>query len=142
MIVYFCFRFPVLLFGIPGISNCHATPCLLGPHLCFFILLKFDSFVYRDNSLTSKRVIMRSEKTTKCFVPLQKLRARLAQENLFKPLSYSLLTVPRRYFCYGTLFPAFGVRVTVTFHLMCLHIIVVPFGLLSIHLLGKSCSLG
>ena len=36
----------------------------------------------------------------------------------------------------------FGVRVSVTFHLMFVHIILVRFRLLSDHLLGKSCSLG
>ena len=36
----------------------------------------------------------------------------------------------------------FGVRVWVTFNLMFVHIILVRFGLLSGHLLGKSCSLG
>ena len=36
----------------------------------------------------------------------------------------------------------FGVRVSVTFHLMCVHIILVQFSLLSGHHLGKSCSLG
>ena len=35
----------------------------------------------------------------------------------------------------------FCVRVSVTFHLTCVHILV-PFGLLSGHLLGNSCSLG
>ena len=34
-------------------------------------------FVYLDGSLTSKRVIMRTEQPTKVFVPLQKLRVRL-----------------------------------------------------------------
>ena len=38
--------------------------------------------------------------------------------------------------------PVFGVRVSVTFHLTCVHIIVVQFRLLSGHLLGNSCSLG
>ena len=36
----------------------------------------------------------------------------------------------------------FGIRVSVTFHLTCVHIILVLFGLLSCHLLGNSCSLG
>ena len=36
----------------------------------------------------------------------------------------------------------FGVRVSVTVHLTCIHIILVRFGLLSGHLLGNSCSLG
>ena len=35
----------------------------------------------------------------------------------------------------------FGVRVSVTFHLTCVHIILVRFRLLSGHLLGNSCSL-
>ena len=39
------------------------------------------------------------------------------------PLSNSLLTVSRRKFWCGSLLPCFGVRVSVTFHLMCVHII-------------------
>ena len=67
---------------------------------------------------------MRTEQPTKCFVPLQKLRSRLASQNMFKPHpSNSLLTFPRRQFCCGSLLPVFGVRVSVTFHLMCVHII-------------------
>ena len=46
------------------------TLYLLSPHLCFYIVLKCDLFVYRDNILTSKRVIMRAEQPTKCFVPV------------------------------------------------------------------------
>ena len=38
--------------------------------------------------------------------------------------------------------PSFGVRVSVTFHLMLVHIILVRFGLLSDRLLGKSCPFG
>ena len=37
--------------------------------------------------------------------------------------SNSLLTVPRRSFCCGSLLPVFGVRVSVTFPLTCVHII-------------------
>ena len=36
----------------------------------------------------------------------------------------------------------FGVRVSVMFHLMFVHILLVRFGLLSGHLLGNSCPLG
>ena len=36
----------------------------------------------------------------------------------------------------------FGVRVSMTFHLTCVHIILIRFGLLSGHLLGNSCLLG
>ena len=67
---------------------------------------------------------MRTEQPSKRFVPLQKLKSRLAPQNMFKPHpSYSLLTVPRRQFCCGSMLPVFGVRVSVTFHLMCVHII-------------------
>ena len=38
------------LFGRPEISICHTTRCIC---LCFFIVLKPDSFVYLDDSLTS-----------------------------------------------------------------------------------------
>ena len=44
---------------------------------------------------------MRTEQPTKCYVPLQKLRARLAPLNMFKPLGNLLLTVPTRQFCCG-----------------------------------------
>ena len=60
------------------------------------------------------------------FVPLQKLRARLALLNMFKPPpppSKSLLTVPRRKFRCGSQVPFFGVTVSVTFYLTCVHII-------------------
>ena len=50
---------------------------LLSPRLGFFIVLKRGFFVDRDDSLTSKRVIMRTEQPTKCFIPLQKLKVRL-----------------------------------------------------------------
>ena len=40
------------------------------------------------------------------------------------------------------LFSGFGVRVSVTFHLMCVHIIFSSVRLLSGHLLENSCSLG
>ena len=51
---------------------------LLSPRLCFFIVLRRDVFVCRDDSSMSERVIMRTEQSTKWFLPLQKLRARLA----------------------------------------------------------------
>ena len=80
---------------------------------------------------------MRNKQPTRCIVPLQKLRARLGTLNRFKPPppSNSLLTV---------LLPGFGVRVSMTFHLMFVHIFLVRvrFGSLSGHLLGKSCPFG
>ena len=53
------------------------TDDLLIPYMsksCYFIVLKRDLFVHRDDSLTC---LMRTEQPTKWFVPLQKLRARL-----------------------------------------------------------------
>ena len=51
-----CFRFPLALIDRPRISIYHATRCILSSHrlcLCFFIVLRRDSCVYRDDSLTS-----------------------------------------------------------------------------------------
>ena len=42
---------------------------------------------------------------------------------LVKAPSNSLLTVPRRPFCRGSLLPVFSVRCSVTFHLKCVHIL-------------------
>ena len=56
--------------------------------------------------------------------------------------SNSLLPVPKRQFCCGSLLPVFGVRLSAMFHLTYVHIILVRFGLLSGHLLGNSSSLG
>ena len=49
LMIFVCYRFPVVLFGSPGISNCQTTR----PRLRFFIVSKRDLFVYRDDSLTS-----------------------------------------------------------------------------------------
>ena len=54
-----------------------STLYLLSPRICFFIVLNHDLFVSRDDSLTSKKVFMRTKQPTKCFEPLPKLRARL-----------------------------------------------------------------
>ena len=56
--------------------------------------------------------------------------------------SNSLLTVRRGEFCCSYQLSVFGVRVSVTFHLTCVHIILGLFGLLSGHLFGNSCSTG
>ena len=71
---------------------------------------------------------MSTEQPTKCFVPLQKPRVGLCAWGLcawgyFKAHGGSLLAVPGRYFCCGSLLPVFGVRVSVPFHLICVHII-------------------
>ena len=87
---------------------------------------------------------MRTEQPTKCFVPYRKLRAKLSPLNRLKPPPPAIYYRP----CQGgssvvVLFCLFfGVRVSMTFHLMYVHIISVRFRLLSGHLLGKGCSLG
>ena len=55
------------------------TLYLLSLRLCFFLVLNRDLYVYRDDSLTSKKVIMRTEQPPKCFEPFQILRARLGR---------------------------------------------------------------
>ena len=57
-------------------------------------------------------------------------------------LSYVILAVLRRQFCCGYMLHVFGVRVSVSFHLMFVHIILVRFRLHGGHLLGKTCSFG
>ena len=86
---------------------------------------------------------MRIEQPTKCFVPFQKLRARLDRriDLPHLPPSNSLLTVLMRlYFC-GSMLPVFWCPSS-TFHLMFFILLLIRFGLLSGHLLGKCCPLG
>ena len=65
---------PVVVFDKPGtsIGNVHIES--VESSSFFFIVLRRELCVYHEDSLTSKRVIMRTELLTKCFVPLQKLR--------------------------------------------------------------------
>ena len=65
-------------------------------------------------------------KPTKCFVPLQKLRTTLAPSTCYY--------WPFQGGSCSSLLPVFDVTVSVTFHLMCVHIILVWFGLPSDHL--------
>ena len=52
VMIFFCFRCPVVLFDRPGITICHATRCICCPRICFLLVSKRDLFVYRDDSLT------------------------------------------------------------------------------------------
>ena len=40
------------------------------PRFCFFIVIKLDSFVDREDSLTSLRIVMQTEQPTKCLYHL------------------------------------------------------------------------
>ena len=54
LIIFFCFRFSVVLFYRPGISIRNATHLYLSsPRLCFFIVISLDLSVDREDSLTS-----------------------------------------------------------------------------------------
>ena len=76
--------------------------------ICLFVL---------DDSLTSLRFTTRTEKLTKCYEPLQKLRVRLwpYKIDLSPPVILYLLIVPRRYFCGGS----FVLRLGVSKNKMC-----------------------
>ena len=79
LVIFHCFSFSSgVVWQSRDLQLSRKTLYLLSPRLCFFIVIKRDLFVYRDDSLTSTRVIIRTERPTKCFIPLQKLRARLA----------------------------------------------------------------
>ena len=53
MIIFFS-RFPVMMFGSPGTSNCHTTIILVkSSSLLLHIVLKRDLFINYDDSLMS-----------------------------------------------------------------------------------------
>ena len=60
---------------------------------------------------------------------------------LSPPPRYSLLTVPKQWFCCGSLLPGYGVSFIDVYPVF-VHINFSRFRLLSGHFLGKSCSLG
>ena len=64
----------------------------------------------------------------------------VAVKHVTPPPSNSLLTVPRRKFCCGSLLPVVGVRVSMTFHLTCVHIIFSSVLVTVWPSFGKSCS--
>ena len=71
LIIFFCFRFPVVFWQTRYLHLSQDTLYLMSPRICFFILLKRDLFVYRDDLLMSWRFIIRTEQPTKCLVPPQ-----------------------------------------------------------------------
>ena len=52
LIIFFCFRFSVVLFDRPGISIRNAL-YLSSPRFCFFIVISLDLSVDREDPLTS-----------------------------------------------------------------------------------------
>ena len=67
------------------------------PFNCFISYSKTRAlFLNRDDTFTSKRVIMRPEQPSKCFVPLQKqTEGEVGRVKLVLAPSYSSLTVRR-----------------------------------------------
>ena len=65
---------------------------LLSHRICFSMVLKCDVCVYRDDSLPSRRIFMRTKQPTKCFVPLQKLSLKLGPENMFSSPLHLFIT--------------------------------------------------
>ena len=66
------------------------------PRLCFFIVINLDLFVNREHSLTTLRIIMRTEQPM--FAPHPLGEGEVAGVKLVLIPSNSLLTVPRRWF--------------------------------------------
>ena len=54
LMIFFCYRFLVMLFGSPGISNCHATIVFVKKSSSSLLhSIKRDSFIYCDDLLTN-----------------------------------------------------------------------------------------
>ena len=61
LIIFFCFRFSVVLFDRPGISIRNATHCI-----CLVLVFASSKLFNLIYLLTSKRMVMRTEQPTKC----------------------------------------------------------------------------
>ena len=103
LLVFFCSRFPVVLFNTPGISMCwsqHAVSVKSSSLFHHSIYLWFICFTWWSiDELES----LHADRTTVCFEPWQKPRARLGSRKtcLSHPSNF-LLTIPRRCFCCGS----------------------------------------
>ena len=88
LMIFFCFRFPAILFGRPG----HNTLYLWSSVESSSLLLHSIKLHRGDTFIHPLEGYMRTEQPTKCFVPLQKLRVKLCTKH--PPPCISLLTVP------------------------------------------------
>ena len=119
--VFFCSSVPVVLFDTPGISRCRSQHVVSVESSSLFhhsINLWFICFPWWSIDELEN---LHADRTTVCFEPWQKPRARLGSRKtgLSSP-SILILTVPRRYFCCGSLlFLVLAVRIDTLVQLLC-----------------------
>ena len=133
-----------MLFDTPRISRCRSQHVSVEPSSLFhhsiylwFICFPWWSIDELENLHTAR--------TTVCFKPWQKPRARLGirKTGLSPPPSILILTIPRRYFCCGSLLLlVLAVRIYTLIQLLCWWHILWILGSWMTTCLGKSCSFG
>ena len=104
--------------GSPGVGR--NTLFLSSPHLCFIVVFIRGLFVSPWWSIDELKN-QHADRTTVCFEPWQKPRARLGScKTGLSPPSILILTVPRRYFCCGSLLILIlAVRIYTLVQLLC-----------------------
>ena len=105
LVFFVCSRFPVMLFGFPGISNYRAAFCICQSLCLIHHGVYYDNLYVLDDSLTRKRLTAKTEQLNKCNEPLEKLRMKLGpcKTGLSPPSSnFILFFVPVRYFMCGS----------------------------------------
>ena len=92
--IFFCYMFSVVLFDTSDVTTC----CVCRGHSPKIMIV---IFLKRDDSLTSRSVIMRTEQLTKTHVSRTTTVAEdeVVPSNMLKPKISSFLTVLRRYLC-------------------------------------------
>ena len=102
LMIFFCFRFPVVLFDRPGIFICHATRWI-----CW--VLVFASSLYWDMVYVFTVMIHWRVRGLSCEInnQLNVCTTSKTDGEVCAPISNSLLTVPRRQFCGESLLPVF-----------------------------------
>ena len=120
LLVFFCSSVPVVLFDTPGISRCRSqhvsveSSSLLHHSIyLWFICFPWWSIDELEN--------LHADRTTVCFEPWWKLRARLGTRKTgLSPPRIFILTVPGRYFCCGSLLLlVLAVRIYTLVQLLC-----------------------
>ena len=121
LLVFFCSSVPVVLFDTPGISKCrsqHVASVEISSLFHHSIYLWFICFPWWSIGELEN---LHANRTTICFEPWQKPRARLGSRKTgLSPPSILILTVPKRYFfCGSLLLLVLVVRIYTLVHLLC-----------------------
>ena len=121
LLVFFCSSVSVVLFDTPGISRCRSQHVSVKSSSLFHhsIYLCFICFPWWSIDELKN---LHADRTTVCLKPWQKPRARLGirKNGLSPPPSILILTVPRRYFCCGSLLLlVIAVRIYTLVQLLC-----------------------